>query len=587
MSQLVTRHRAYLYTLVVLTVSLVLSMTIFQLLLGISNVAIWVGSGGSDQLIVGVGARTLFSSRVPEILYENLALDDDVTEVYPVVIGIVVLNGNPVIVKGFNLRDIERIYGDYMSSGVIEGGVSALIGYKLAEFFGLSVGDSLYISSVNKRSTYILKVSGIYSTGSLMDYEIVLDIELAREIVGLSDDYVSYIAYEGSELNPKLKEIYSVDVKLPNNISGKLAIYNVVGELVKEVVLINGSINTELPYGFYTIYFEENGLKVKIAEVFVDSNVNVRTEFSGRAKITILTDGSKNISLSNSSGTIEPYKILDNRIIYSLSPGIYSVAIDNETYDIIVLEDSVLDLRETPIGERYTLSIEVYDESGSPVNEYYVTFKDVDGRIIRSDYSRSYKSSYILDEGVYEVVISNGYIFSSKTVSLNDDMNISFRLPLLGKKVAERFLKNGYNVESLSSVDVVNLAMESYVGITVSFYLILPVVLLLLTSLSLIYINRFFYVSNEYLLNSLRYFNYTSREMLIFILKSSLPIVVIASLVSLPIFLYIDGILKSLFHIFSLEAYGYELLSYLVLVVLNVFIWILSGLYTVKRLCRD
>lgn len=577
------KYGGYLFALFALTLSLALSTSILQILLGISNVITWIGSGGYEQLVVGVGSRTIFSSRVPEILYENIVLDDDISSVYRVVTGIIMLKGYPVVVKGFEYDDIKELYGDYVSMGDIGRDISILIGSKLADLLGLSVGDLLYVSSLGRESTYILRISGIYSTGSLKDYEVVMDIDLARKIVGMPDDYISYIAYDGPQLDYKLERVYRVRVSIPSIFSGKIAFYNVLGELVKEVDLIDGLVDVELPYGFYTVYLIKDGLKVKVSEIFVDSVMDVIPEFSGISEFVIITREPRGVSMFNSSGVLTPDRVLDDRVIYRLSPGIYNVSINGETYSVVVMGDSILDLGDEGIGRKYSLSIEVYDESGSPINKYYVTFKSMDGRILRSGFSISYKSSFTLEEGVYEIVISNGFIFSSKIVSLDRDLNISFRLPLLGRKVAERFLESGYGVKAVSGVDALNLAIESYVGITITFYLILPVVLLVLTLTSLYYISRFFYTSHEHLIDSLKYFNYTSLEASTFILKISLPLVFIASLVSFPIYLYINNFLKALLPIFSYRVYGFELLSYLLIVILNAFLWIGSGLLTVKR----
>ena len=141
-----------------------------------------------------------------------------------------------------------------------------------------------------------------------------------------------------------------------------------------------------------------------------------------------------------------------------------------------------------------------------------------------------------------------------------------------------------YNVRSLEGIDIVNLALETYVGLTFSLFIVFPISLLALISLGLISVNRFFFVVNEELIKTLFYLNYTPLNIIWRLLSYSYPLLFSAFLASIPIYLYLDDIFKGLIRLFIYEPHGFELFSYILIVIISMFIWLIEALRTIRNI---
>ncbi|MEM1586689.1 MAG: hypothetical protein QXX99_00310 [Candidatus Bathyarchaeia archaeon] len=491
--------------MVFLTILSIMLATLLAIGYGLYLNMVWMASGGSvlTPVVVDVSAKTVYTSRVPLSVYVSLSKDRNVGRIVPVVLAISILKGRSVTVRGMRLEDLKLDYSSAMLEGSMPGkGFFAIVGFKAAEKFDLKAGGLLHLTSVKSGRTLTLVVSGIYRLGDQRDYEIVVNIELARLLSDMPSDCLSLIvAPEAvrSYLEDKLKATYNLTIEYHLGFEAIITLTDSLGRVCKELkVSGNSTHQITLPYGYYSIYIKSNGKISFIDSILLDRNTAISLRKLAE-KITLrvpLVSKDTAVELKSMEGeTIEPAGTLEGYLIYSVERGIYKLTYDNKSYLLNLSEDSTFTpFPSQPAG--YTLKIRVYDYLGRRVRGVILNIIDPrDNKIVYGRLLEEGEGSLTLPPGRYRILVSDSLTLMERSLELRSDSLLEFELPTLNKDMPSRIISEMRRVKPLEGVDYVELSFKASLGLTLEHYIALYLSLTTITLIAFIPVN-IYYISS-------------------------------------------------------------------------------------------
>lgn len=162
-------------------------------------------------VIVSGESSTPITGLLPLKAVENISRLDGVLAVSPEILVAVYIDGQPAIARGvdplkFNQTvNLRLLSGDYR----INEPIYALAGHRLAHKLNLDVGDVVLVRSVVRRTFTHLKIAGIYISGTPLDDELIVNLEVGMWLRGIKDEVtvIKVKAENVSEIKNKALEI--------------------------------------------------------------------------------------------------------------------------------------------------------------------------------------------------------------------------------------------------------------------------------------------------------------------------------------------------------------------------------------------
>lgn len=526
------------YAVFLIALSMILS-TILAMGYGLYLNIIWVGSGGSNltPAVVDVNAKTVYTSRVPLSVYVSLSRDKNVGRTIPVVLAISIVKGRSVTVRGMRLADLKLDYGSAMLEGSIpEEGSFAIVGFKAAEKINLKAGEIICLTSIKSGRTLMLAVSGIYKLGDQRDYEIAINIELARLLAEMPSDCLSIIVApeaDRSYLEDKLKATYILTIEYHLEFKSTIILTDSLGRICRELEVFSGSIHqTALPYGYYSIYIRSNGKITFIDSILLDRNTTIPLRKMVE-KITLRVPlASKDIVIELKSiegKIIEPVSVLEGYLIYSVEKGIYNLTCDNKSYLLNLSEDFTF----MPFPFQFagcSLKIKVYDYLGCRVRGVILNVIDMkDNKIVYAGLLEEGEGNLNLPPGGYRILVSDSLTIIERSLDLQNDSVLEFSFPTLNRNIPSRMVSELKRVKPLGGVDYVELSLKASLGFTLEHYIVLCLSLTILTLIAFIPVNMYYTSSMRERLKLLALLGFKPKDI---ILRMGLPSLSAASMAS-------------------------------------------------------
>lgn len=154
-------------------------------------------AAGEGLVITSSGSPTIFSSRVGMDMVRFLEGLDTVTGVSPEVFAFSAWNGRSFVVRG---ADFERLgtVGPELTMDVDAGIVSdteghALLGERLARRLAISPPATITLVGSYSPGIELVRVMGIFSSGSSLDDEMLVGLDVARHLSGTGEDEASVV----------------------------------------------------------------------------------------------------------------------------------------------------------------------------------------------------------------------------------------------------------------------------------------------------------------------------------------------------------------------------------------------------------
>lgn len=156
-------------------------------------------SSSGDFVIMSEDAPTMFSSRVEVGLAPALMSVENVTSAWPEIVAFSTWNGVSFVLRGVDLEAFLPELLDSSSenpelSDVQAGRTTALVGSRLLDRLGVEVPTVLPLTGSYSSRIEFVDMVAWYETGTYLDDEILVSLEVARHLTGTPDDMASVIS---------------------------------------------------------------------------------------------------------------------------------------------------------------------------------------------------------------------------------------------------------------------------------------------------------------------------------------------------------------------------------------------------------
>ena len=296
-------------------------------------------AAGEGFVVSDNSAPTIFSSRVNSEMVAALEAAPGITGASPEVFAFSSFDGVSFVLRGVDIERLNKTGPAFenflLASGEsMERRSSSLIGSNLLERLGIEIPTYLPLVGSYSSRVELVKVVGSYSTGTSLDDELLVSLEVARFLSGMAKDSVSIIrvstddpAWLAGVLSPENARFTLYDLHTSKSetspgesISLSFKVRNWGGSrgnttvqifqssslIDQEEIVLNASSSTSVERSFAFEELGEESLRVSITGDFpVSLYANftvVEPYLQVSAPSKVLLDGTFNVTVTRSSG---------------------------------------------------------------------------------------------------------------------------------------------------------------------------------------------------------------------------------------------------------------------------------------------
>ncbi|WP_440060236.1 hypothetical protein ACSU1N_03610 [Thermogladius sp. 4427co] len=183
--------RDYLFSTVILALIVFFSIYANSIANSIILAPFEIAKGGGGLLIYNRGSFVI-TGLVPSNITSLVEAAGMLCS--PEVLAPVILDESTIIARGVSANYLARIHGAILVDGALYlDNSTAIAGYRLAGKYKLSPGSVILVRSLFNNATIALRVAGIVRSGNPVDDELIVSLDTARLLRGVSASYVSVI----------------------------------------------------------------------------------------------------------------------------------------------------------------------------------------------------------------------------------------------------------------------------------------------------------------------------------------------------------------------------------------------------------
>ena len=272
-------------------------------------------SASGDFVIMSQDAPTIFSSRVDAGLADALLSVGNISSAWPEVIAFSTWNGVSFVLRG---TDLEAFLPELVESSPATPSLadveldrwSALVGSRLLQRLGVEVPSTIPVTGSYASRIELVDVVGQYETGSYLDDEMLVSLEVARHLTGMPEDTASVISVSTDD-PAWLSDVISPD-------AARFALLNVVPGTATVVVdepftVSMQVVNWGSEGGDVTVSVAEDGLVLDESTMTVDPGQTVSVSHNlsfpstGTRSLEASISGDFPVTRTIEVSVVEPY----------------------------------------------------------------------------------------------------------------------------------------------------------------------------------------------------------------------------------------------------------------------------------------
>jgi ABC-type lipoprotein release transport system permease subunit len=190
------RQRVIALALVITLSSTLFSLTALSLASLYGGLTAYLGEGEDVVAIYDRRSSTPFTGLVPAHLAEEVGALEGVLACSPEVIAPCVIKGEAVFVRGIvpegfaKLSKLTMLEGEALGPRDLD---CAIVGKGVAERLGLKLNDEVLVLSALADRYVVLRVKGVFASGSPMDDEVLVPLHVGQWLRGAGYGYVTLI----------------------------------------------------------------------------------------------------------------------------------------------------------------------------------------------------------------------------------------------------------------------------------------------------------------------------------------------------------------------------------------------------------
>lgn len=403
--------------------------------------------GGANDVVVvyNPAASTIFTGSVPEYLAGHLkSIKGVLATSGEILTPVLTLSGEEVTSRGvtesfFEMQELTYVEGS--PSELSDG--KCLLGQRTSERLGLKVGDYVTFRSLVRDSLVDCYITGVFTSGSSLEDEVVIPMRYARLLGGAPSGRVTVLRVKldmelisEAGLRKLLEQTYSVSINV-NSVTGSewntdLDVRTFDGSHVLSTKLrVPGTTSISLPYGHYI--FEVDG---QTRDVLLDTNSSISFDLDSKLNKVSLhvvnsLDGepipeTRILIIDANENRYHSETDIDGKSVFYLNDGEYSVSFETDSYTLKkkmnVKDSEALMVSLGPSNLRVVL---LDGGTGQPVAGVSVA---VIGEALRYENNTDATGGayFILDRAVYNITVSSKGFQSSREVNLTGSTTLVF-----------------------------------------------------------------------------------------------------------------------------------------------------------------
>ncbi len=158
-------------------------------------------AGKGDYVVLSTDAATIFSSRVDVGLVSSLLEQEQVTAAWAEVVSLSSWDGRSFLLRGIDLGSITSTDSPFHSLVgenplPLEHAKAALVGSRLLERLGVETPYILPVMGSYSARVELVELVGSFTSGSYLDDEMLVHLDVARHLCGMPADMASVIGVE-------------------------------------------------------------------------------------------------------------------------------------------------------------------------------------------------------------------------------------------------------------------------------------------------------------------------------------------------------------------------------------------------------
>ena len=276
-------------------------------------------AGQGDYVVLSTGAQTIFSSRVGAGLVSTLLSQEEVTAAWGEVVALSAWNGRTFIARGVDLSaplpySSPLHSTELQPSSSLDRDRSAIAGSRLLDRLGIELPYTLPLTGSYSSRIEFVEVVGSFDTGTYLDDEMLVQLDVARYLCGMPADKVSAIGVSTNDpewlsdvLSPAEARFALFDVR-----SSKSTV--VIGEMVTLSAEVTNWGSQE---GEATLSIEEDATALDEISVTIGPSeaASVRSNLSfsslGTHTVNVRLTGTMPMQSSVNITVVDPYLTID------------------------------------------------------------------------------------------------------------------------------------------------------------------------------------------------------------------------------------------------------------------------------------
>ncbi len=484
--------------------------------------------GGEKEgiAILDRSSRSIYTSRIPSSLALSLNKLPNV-QAEPLVTSMCYVQGSAIVVRGV---ESTAAYAGSLSLGHLpeSGGPWIILGRRAAERIHPSIGQIIPIASSLARTIVLLTVAAVCDFGDIRNDEALVHEGIARQLSGIPSGMISAAIVRGTnrETIQKLVETtYKLNLKCASDLPGNLVLLEANGGPLR-TSRVDGRLQEsyELPFGYYTIVFQNQYLSSTLDTVLLKSDQTVEYIVKAEQYPVLKVSAAKKPVLFRWDGVPVEASPEEGLWIFRSIPGIHRLELDSGSFTIPLYHSATFD-PTILTGKTYATRVSISWSDGSPASDCTLLVRTAEGRVVLSILGTQDDTKLDLPEGnyvieAYQLPYSAQISFSVPSVS-----DVKLILPSIKSNMEKIPLQYYTSIRAMPIETVSAFTLASISGLSAALLIGLAFSIIFLFAMVLATVERYLYLSAKSRLTVLSLLGASNR----FLLRQiELPILILS-----------------------------------------------------------
>ena len=454
--------------------------------------------GGEKEgiAILDQASRSIYTSRIPLSLALSLGKLPNV-QVEPLVTSICYAQGSTIVVRGI---ESASAYIKWLSLGRLpeSDGPWIILGRRTAERIHSQIGQLIPVASSLARTIVLLTVAAVCNFGDMRDDEALVYEGVARQLSSIPQGMISTALVQGinrQAIEKLVEKNYKLNLKCASDLSGSLVVLDANGVPLRTSNVVDKIEESyELPFGYYTIVFQNQYLYSTLDTILLKSDQSVEYSVITEQHPVLKVSASRKPVLFRWDGAEVQASQEEGLWVFRSTPGIHRLELDPGSFTIPLFHSATFD-PTILAGKAYTTRVSVSWSDGSPASDYSLLVRTPEGKVVLSILAPQDSMKVDLPQGNYVMEAYKLPYSAQITLSVPVASDVKLILPSIKSNVEKIPLQYYSFIKAMPIETVSAFTLASISGISAALLIGLAFSIIFLFVMVLAAVQRYLYLS--------------------------------------------------------------------------------------------